>query len=69
MLARQDGRCAICRTTFPGGRWGHFHVDHEHETGAVRGLLCTVCNIGLGYFDDSADRLAQAAAYLTGARL
>src|SRR5215831_18485579 len=41
MLKRQDGRCAMpdCRTKIPGGK-GHFHVDHDHDSKRVRGLLC-----------------------------
>ncbi|MFE2712220.1 endonuclease domain-containing protein [Streptomyces mirabilis] len=56
MLAKQAGLCAICRTvpelqranTRTGRRWTPFHVDHDHATGAVRGLLCTPCNTTLG---------------------
>lgn len=43
----QDNRCAICGTDDPKGR-GDFHVDHCHETGRVRGLLCHKCNFRLG---------------------
>src|SRR5689334_12217251 len=51
LLARQGGRCAICRGAEPGaGR--DWHVDHCHETGLVRGLLCVHCNLGLGHFKD-----------------
>jgi DNA-binding transcriptional MerR regulator len=45
MLERQDGRCAICRRPPPEGK--RLHVDHNHETGEVRGLLCSWCNTRL----------------------
>jgi len=58
MLAKQDGRCRICRTEANGRTW---HVDHNHETGIVRGILCDNCNRGLGHFKDDADLLRRAA--------
>jgi hypothetical protein len=63
LFASQAGRCAICSTDSPGGR-GRFHVDHDHATGEVRGLLCTNCNAGLGQFKDDPDRLGAAIRYL-----
>lgn len=57
----QMGRCAICQTTFDEDRP---HVDHDHETGEVRGLLCSLCNPGLGFFRDDPVMLESAAAYL-----
>jgi hypothetical protein len=64
-LESQGGSCAICNTT-EIGRKGHthFHVDHNHYTGKVRGLLCDLCNRGLGYFKDNENLLAYAAEYL-----
>ena len=61
MLARQGGRCAICRDE-PGDR--RLGVDHDHATGRVRGLLCPRCNMALGLFRDNADALRAAAGYL-----
>ena len=64
MLAAQHMGCAICGAEQPGGRYANFHVDHCHHTGKVRGLLCTNCNRGLGYFKDDSDRLVLAASYV-----
>jgi len=62
LLAEQDGKCAICRTDDWPGKGPH--VDHEHETGKVRGLLCGKCNVALGNMDDDPARLRAAADYL-----
>jgi hypothetical protein len=64
LLAAQDGKCAICGTSDWPGRSNRPHVDHCHTTGAVRGILCHFCNIGLGNFRDRLDLLQAAAAYL-----
>ena len=65
LLAEQGGGCAICGSPTSGSEVRpHLAIDHDHETGAVRGLLCTSCNAGLGHFQDSAARLSAAAAYL-----
>lgn len=58
LLRGQNGTCAICRA---GEDWV---VDHDHKTGAVRGVLCRQCNLGLGGFKDSPDSLLNAAKYL-----
>lgn len=63
MLAEQQGVCAICKQPSPSRALA---VDHDHQTGAVRGLLCTGCNVGLGNFRDDTELLARAQAYLTG---
>jgi hypothetical protein len=61
MATGQQGRCAICRE-LPGKK--RLHVDHNHETGKVRGLLCSKCNTGLGLFRDRAGLLHLALEYL-----
>jgi len=66
VLAAQEGACAICKVTAPGGQ-GTFHVDHDHKTGAIRGLLCHHCNTALGKFKDSPILLETAIAYLAKA--
>lgn len=62
-LDAQGGKCAICGTDDPGGR-GDFHVDHCHDTGSVRGLLCANCNVGIGHFRHSNVLLLEAIRYL-----
>ena len=61
MRDRQGGRCLICGCV-PEKT---LHIDHNHGTGAVRGLLCGKCNVGLGLFGDNPTRLERAAAYLS----
>ena len=65
MLEAQDGKCAVCGSTSPGGKHGRFAVDHNHATGVVRGLLCWMCNAAIGMLRDSPDAAAGAARYLT----
>jgi len=64
MLSDQRGKCAICETSTPGGMSGRFHVDHCHQSGRIRGLLCTKCNSGLGMFKDRVELIVAAIAYL-----
>ena len=63
MLEAQGGVCAICGGEQTLGR-KHFDVDHCHDTGIVRGLLCSHCNRALGLMLDDPSRLRGAAAYL-----
>lgn len=64
LLESQNSCCAVCSTPQPGGM-GSWHVDHCHDTGRIRGLLCSTCNVGIGMFKDSPDLLAAAVAYLS----
>lgn len=64
MLASQDGGCATCGAPEAAERLGRLAVDHCHTTGAVRGLLCSRCNVSIGQARDSADLLRSMAAYL-----
>lgn len=65
MLTAQGGGCGICGSDGQKGRWsGLLHVDHCHETGKVRGLLCDSCNLALGKFKDDPNVLRRAAEYI-----
>ena len=67
MFKQQSGVCAICKNPetrkLNSGKIKSLSVDHCHETGKVRGLLCTDCNSGIGYFKESPWRLKCAAGY------
>src|SRR5262249_47723947 len=62
MLVAQGGGCAICGDPEPEGR--SLHVDHDHEDGQVRGLLCFRCNNALGDLREDVALLSRAASYL-----
>lgn len=72
LLEAQGGKCAICQNVLNHrdsgddyrGREYCLHVDHNHETGIVRGLLCGRCNRGLGFFGDDVELLSAAWVYL-----
>lgn len=61
LLERQQGCCAICRSPANDKR---LCVDHCHDTGVVRGLLCSPCNRAIGHLGDNAAGLRRALAYL-----
>ena len=63
-LSRQGGLCAICRQPQRHATMRRLVIDHDHFTGAFRGLLCSNCNQALGLMGDDPDLLRQAAAYL-----
>jgi hypothetical protein len=62
MFTAQGGGCAICGAPPPDAM--SLHVDHDHDSGCVRGLLCVSCNNALGAFRESHDLFAAAADYL-----
>lgn len=70
MEASQAGLCAICgqpeTTRGAHGKVKSLAVDHCHETGRIRGLLCNNCNRAIGLLGDSVDLLLKAVQYLKG---
>jgi hypothetical protein len=75
MFQRQGGVCAVCgnhetcRDSRNPTQIRALAVDHNHETGVVRGLLCHACNLGIGSLKDDPTLLAKAIAYLQGGGL
>lgn len=63
MIEAQDNKCLICNTDFDELDYAP-HVDHCHESGQVRGILCKFCNTGLGQFKDNTDFMKAAIQYL-----
>ena len=63
-LVEQQGGCAICGSQDPAKGRKHLCVDHDHTTGAVRGILCSDCNIGISHFKDNPERMRSAAKYI-----
>lgn len=57
LKSEQDNKCAICSTDSPARN--RFHVDHDHFTGVVRGLLCSRCNGALGWYEKYAQPIVQ----------
>ena len=64
MFDEQNGRCGICGTEEAGSKYKHFAVDHCHDSGAIRGLLCSNCNRGIGLLGDNLKDLSKAVLYL-----
>ena len=64
ILEAQNGVCAICGGSQTRSNSQYFDVDHCHASGKIRGLLCNLCNVGLGAMRDNPDLLRKAALYL-----
>lgn len=60
----QDFKCALCNKLLNLKRPKAVHIGHCHDTGAIRGILCSACNLALGRFSDSIDKLQRAIDYL-----
>jgi hypothetical protein len=69
MLAAQGGVCLGCGTNSPGEGFSQWHVDHDHKTNVVRGILCGTCNWALGNTRDRPATLRRLAAYLESPRV
>lgn len=60
----QNGVCGICGKDNHGGK--NWHIDHNHVTGEVRGILCSGCNVMIAHAHDNPNTLELGAAYLRG---
>jgi len=61
ILDEQGGKCAICKTVVDESA----HIDHCHDTGTIRGILCRNCNVGIGMLQDSVEIIGSAVEYLS----
>ena len=61
LLAKQNGCCAVCGSLPTQQR---LHVDHNHVTGEIRGLLCQACNVSIGKMKESPELLRKLALYI-----
>lgn len=62
LLSAQESACAICKIKFTAKNLPH--IDHSHDNGLVRGLLCRQCNLGLGFFKDNTKVMEKAIEYI-----
>jgi hypothetical protein len=63
LFESQKSRCACCGTSSPDATRG-WHTDHDHKTGAVRGILCAGCNTAIGQSNENPSRLLSMVDYL-----
>ena len=63
IIDNQGGRCVICYEVLDNKR---VHIDHDHVTGMIRGILCLLCNIGIGHLKDDPIIVRRALNYLEG---
>jgi hypothetical protein len=63
MLDSQDHKCKVCFVDLKPGRGTH--IDHDHQTGKIRGILCRHCNLALGHAKDDPKILQALIDYLT----
>lgn len=63
LFDEQKGVCDICKSP-ENGRYKHLSVDHCHDTGKIRGLLCNNCNRGIGLLKDNSELLKNALEYI-----
>jgi hypothetical protein len=61
LFLKQDKKCAACG--FPPAGTRRPHIDHDHSTGKIRGILCHGCNVALGMLGDMAEKADKLAAY------
>jgi len=64
ILLTQNNRCAICKKPLDLQNPKHVHIDHDHKTGKVRGILCNKCNSAIGYLNDNIEYIKNALEYL-----
>lgn len=64
MFTEQGGECKLCGNRLGNLMLNKMNIDHCHKTNVVRGLLCRMCNMGLGAFKDNPTALRKAADYI-----
>lgn len=64
MIEAQGGKCPICRLDLDPTGYRKIHIDHDHATGKLRGVLCSNCNLGIGHLREDPERMLRAINYL-----